>query len=269
MLNKEKKITVVMSVYNHEEHVGFAIESVINQTHKNLEFIIINDGSKDSSLRVIKKYKKLDSRIIVVDQDNIGLTKSLNVGIKLSTGDYIARQDADDRSSLNRLEKQLEIVKKFDLDIITSSAFNNKKVVPNELIFKFNHLNLLRTGNVFIHGTFLISKSVFEKQIYNERYQYAQDFKFILDAVSNNFKIGTILDPLYHLGNIGTSISNTKNKEQTQCAIMALGDTFGEDRPFRFINMFNRRLKIVARLCLLIFLSKKNESYEFKIIRKA
>ena len=101
-------ISVVMSVYNGEKYLREAIESILNQTFNNFEFIIVNDGSEDGSLDIIKSYN--DSRIVVVDQENTGLAIALNNGIQIAKGKYIARMDADDISLPNRLEKQFKFL---------------------------------------------------------------------------------------------------------------------------------------------------------------
>ena len=105
------KITVLMSVHNGEKYLNEAIESILNQTYRDFEFLIVNDGSTDGSREIIKAYK--DPRINLVDNErNIGLTKSLNHGLKMSRGEYIARQDADDISFPERLEKQISILER-------------------------------------------------------------------------------------------------------------------------------------------------------------
>jgi len=267
MLNSNPIISVIMSVYNHQDYVADAIESIINQTFKNLEFIIINDGSTDDSLDIIRKYERLDSRIVVINQDNIGLTKSLNVGVKNSSGQYIARQDADDRSDLNRLENQLDVLKKFHLDIVTSRAFKGNKITPNNLIFYFNQSNILKAGNIFIHGTFFMDRRVFDTQIYNEKYKYAQDFKFILDAFSNNFRIGSMLEPLYYLNNIETSISNTKKDEQDKFVSVALNSFFGSDIYFLYINKCNKHFQSVCKFIFILYLYINFKGDVFKVIK--
>ena len=166
MLINNLKISVIMSVFNHQDYVADAIESILDQTHKNFEFLIINDGSTDDSLKIIQKYEQLDSRIIVINQVNLGLTKALNSAIKKCSGAYIARQDADDLSALNRLEKQLDAIQKYKLDILTSRAFKNSQIVPNGFILNFNQSSILKTGNIFIHGTFFIDRGVFDIQMY-------------------------------------------------------------------------------------------------------
>jgi glycosyltransferase involved in cell wall biosynthesis len=260
-------ISIILSVYNHQDYVGHAIESIIGQTYDNLEFIIINDGSTDDSLKIIQKYEALDSRIIVLNQENSGLTKALNAGIKKSSGEYIARQDADDKSLPNRLEKQLDIIEKYGLDIVTSRAVKDNKIVPNSFIYQFNRSSILKTGNIFIHGTFFMRRNVFNFQMYDESFKYAQDFKFILDACNNNFKIGISIEPMYYLSNIETSISNTKKEEQDKFISDSLVEFFGTDRYFIYLSKLNRYFYKLFKIILIIFIFISTKGHKFKIIK--
>ena len=99
-------ISVITSVYNDEKFIGKTIESLLNQTFKAFEFIIINDGSTDNSPNIIQKYAAQDKRIKIFHQKNAGLTKALNYGLKKASGKYIARLDASDLSYPDRLMKQ-------------------------------------------------------------------------------------------------------------------------------------------------------------------
>ena len=267
MLRNSLKISVVMSVFNHQNYVADAIESILGQTYDNLEFVIINDGSTDNSLKIIQKYAKIDSRIIIINQVNLGLTKALNLGIKRSSGDYIARQDADDLSALNRLENQLLAIQKYQLDIVTSRAFKNNKIVPNSFIFHFNKSSILKTGNIFIHGTFFIDRKVLDMQMYDEKYRYAQDFKFVLDSLSNNLKIGLMIEPLYYLNNLETSISLTKKIDQSELTSVAINDFFGSNSYFEFIRKSNRYFSKFIKISIIIFLFFTTKCYKFKIIK--
>ncbi len=103
-------VSVVMSVSNSEKYLQESVNSILNQTYTNFEFIIINDGSNDNCLDILLEYQKNNNRVLIIDQENIGLTKSLNRGIKLARGKYIARQDADDKSLPERLEKQAQFL---------------------------------------------------------------------------------------------------------------------------------------------------------------
>jgi len=103
----EPKVTVLMSVYNAEEFLSKSIESILNQTFTEFEFLIINDGSTDRTSKILQNYH--DPRMKIIDnQKNIGLTKSLNKGLEIARCEYIARQDADDISLPCRLEKQVK-----------------------------------------------------------------------------------------------------------------------------------------------------------------
>ena len=90
------KISVILSAYNEEKFIEKAIESVVNQTLKDIEIIIINDGSTDNTLSIINGYANDDSRIKVIDQENIGLGASRNKGMKIATGEYVTFLDGDD-----------------------------------------------------------------------------------------------------------------------------------------------------------------------------
>ena len=109
-----------MSVYNGEKYLAEAIKSILNQTYKNFEFIIVNDGSKDNSVEIIKNYMKKDNRIVLIDRENKGLPYSLNEGISIAKGQYIARMDADDISLSNRFEKQIKYMEENKIDVCGS-----------------------------------------------------------------------------------------------------------------------------------------------------
>ena len=100
-------VTVIMPAYNCEKYIREAIDSILNQTFIDFEFIIINDGSKDRTNKILQSYQ--DPRIVVINNKrNLGIVKSLNKGLKLAKGEYIARQDADDISLPERLMKQVK-----------------------------------------------------------------------------------------------------------------------------------------------------------------
>lgn len=99
-------VSVVMSVYNGAPYLRSAVESVLSQTLTNFELIVVNDGSTDGSREILAQYERCDPRVRVIDQENVGLTRSLIRGCTLARGEYIARQDADDVSLPGRLCKQ-------------------------------------------------------------------------------------------------------------------------------------------------------------------
>ena len=159
-------VSVLMPVYNAEKTLSKSIESILNQSYHNIEFIIIDDGSSDETWNIIDKYSKIDKRIIARKNNNQGLTKSLNEGIEICSGKYIARQDSDDISLRYRLERQYYVAESTGSDLVVSQAYEvnnqNVKIVPDTQLLSNLTFKSTRFGNYFIHGTF------FYENNYNE-----------------------------------------------------------------------------------------------------
>lgn len=175
---KKPKVSVVMPVYNSEKFLRSAIESILNQTFSNFEFIIINDGSTDTSHKIISSYR--DKRIkIIKNKKNIGLAKSLNKGIKIAKGEYIARMDADDISNPTRLEKQVSLMTQDkSVDLVGSWA----RIKDTKHILKYPiHDHEIKTemifNNPFVHSSVMVKSSLLRKNLYNPKYIVAQDFE--------------------------------------------------------------------------------------------
>ena len=219
MIN-EPIISVIMPVFNGGDLLNKAIESILGQTFENFEFIIINDGSTDETAEVVRGYASSDSRIIFIDQDNIGLTKSLNKAIKTSKGNYIARMDADDVSALNRFETQMEWMKggKYDLCCSRTYLLNSNRISPGLSYYMPKRIQMF-FRNPFIHGTFLIKRKALDiVGLYDEDFIYSQDYKLICDFYRNNLKIKYIKQPLYFTNTPPGSIGVSKKVEQNYFA---------------------------------------------------
>ena len=200
-------ISVLMSVYNSEEYLADAIDSILNQTHSDFEFIIVDDGSKDNSLSIIEKYASEDFRIkLIKNSFNKGLAHSLNSGILFASGSYIARQDADDVSALNRLELQMNYALSHpEVDIIGSNCFiidiasetvYEDKVYSNSFNF---FKKLLNKQAIFPHGSAFFNKNkIIEYGMYDIRFYYVQDGELWLRAISAEASIYVMDESLYH-----------------------------------------------------------------------
>ena len=217
--DKGPLVTVLMSVYNGEEHLSEAIESVLDQTYKYFEFIIIDDGSTDRTLEVINGFK--DKRIRTIrNKKNIGLTKSLNIGIKCSRGKYIARMDADDISLPRRLEKQVLFMKK-NPEICVCGTF--WKIILRDKSFEFKpptaHEAIkagLFFGNLIVHSSAMLNADIIRSKnlFYDENYTTSQDYE-LWNRISQNYKLANISEFLLHLRIDGADrISTITNREQ-------------------------------------------------------
>ena len=120
----KRKYSVIVPVYNVEKYINECLSSLINQTYKNIEIVVINDGSSDNSLSLIEEYSRIDDRIRVIDQKNMGLGYTRNVGIDNAVGDYILFVDSDDYISLNTCE-EIEAVLSYnnEVDIIVLGRY--------------------------------------------------------------------------------------------------------------------------------------------------
>ena len=191
-------ITVLLSVFNGGKWLDKSISSILIQTYHNFEFLIINDGSMDNSLEIIKKYSLIDKRIKIFSHKNIGLTKSLNEGIKNSKGKWIARIDADDIACPERLELQLNYANKHNLSLVgcqsniidANDKFKQKIYIPTDS--KKLYENLKKQKSFFSHSSVLFDKNlVLKLGGYRETMNKAQDYDLWL-RIAEVSKIGAI-----------------------------------------------------------------------------
>ena len=175
------KLTVLMSVYNGQQYLAQAIESILEQTFEDFEFLIINDGSTEPVGKIISSNK--DDRIVLVNQENVGLTRSLNRGLALARGVYVARMDSDDISMRTRLQAEVaELEADENLDLV-GSFFDmvdehGNLIERKELILDpIYRLWRLQFHNNYGHGSVMFRKdSVKAAGMYDEKLRYAQDY---------------------------------------------------------------------------------------------
>lgn len=169
------EVSILLPSYNYETYIRKAIDSVLDQSFSNWELIIIDDGSKDNSVNIIKTYK--DKRIHLYVQKNQGVTKTLNKGLKLSKGKYICFLDADDKYHPDKLISQIEAMNS-GFDIVTTKVeaidendehspfehfneswnlYDKNEIFGKDMIYKFLH------KNYFCKSSLMIKKSLFDK----------------------------------------------------------------------------------------------------------
>jgi|Deesub1362A_J573_1020465.scaffolds.fasta_scaffold00600_5 glycosyltransferase involved in cell wall biosynthesis len=226
---KNPTVSVIMSVYNGEKYLRQAIESILNQTFSDFEFIIVDDGSTDKTPEILKDYAKKDLRLkIVKNRKRIGLTKSLNEAIKQAKGKYIARQDADDISLPERLEKQITFLEKNPSygAVGTSAAIIDKNgriikkaMVPKSwLVIK----QILKFGNCFVHGSMMFKKQDYIKAGgYRTPFALAQDFDLWL-RMSKIKKMKNLRECLYLWRKTESGLSAIKTDIQFKIGALAL-----------------------------------------------
>lgn len=194
------KISVIMSIYNESlDWAKQAIDSILNQTYSNFEFIIINDKpDRVENRKLLEEYSQKDSRIIVLNNEiNIGLTKSLNRGLEVAKGLYIARMDADDISYCHRFQVQIDFLEKnVDCDMCISNytvVDENLSVIMESALSNFSE-NDLFMRDVIAHPSVMFRASLKRMRypLYNEDFRNAQDYELWVTMLLNGKKIGYV-----------------------------------------------------------------------------
>ena len=216
-------ISVIMSTYKEDERLlRESIESILNQTYRDFEYIIILDyPDNDVHKSVIEEYALKDDRIhFYINEKNMGLTDSLNRGLSLCHGEYIARMDADDISLPDRLERQMKYLEKNHYDLIggitemineNGSLLYSIKSVPTDPK-KIN--KALRYSQCIAHPTWLGRKEVFEKNAGYRHMPLCEDYDFTLRAVLNGFVVSNLNEAVLKYRMTSNSISRSNLFEQ-------------------------------------------------------
>lgn len=218
-----------MAVYNGMEFLKESVESILDQSYKNLEFIIINDGSTDQTQEILDSFAKKDDRIRIFHQENIGLTKSLNLGISYSKGSYIARQDADDVSFPQRLEKQVKFLEENPKYFLVATSYReideeNRDLGPPLVPLLENDESLKKNignFNPFCHPSVLFRNSTEGIGFfYDESFRYAQDYELWVRILKHH-KAYIIPEEYVLKRRLPTMISISKERIQRWHAVRA------------------------------------------------
>jgi glycosyltransferase involved in cell wall biosynthesis len=260
-----------MPVYNSEEYLSEAIESILRQTYGNFEFIIINDGSDDKSPDIIRQYQ--DKRIVFIDRNyNKGLPYSLNEGIRVSKGKYIARMDADDVSLLSRLEEQFEYMEaNSDIGVCGTWAESfGEKVKTRLMKYHSNHEELrvvLLFSVCFAHPTVMMRKEILDKYNlnYNLGYSNAQDYE-LWEKLSHVTKMGNLQKNLLRYRVSPNSITATVDAEKNELRYQLISKVFQKILYNLDINYNEKK----SRLHFMLGLNKRisNEDIDLLLLHK-
>jgi len=197
-------VSVIMSTYNCADTIRESVDSILNQTFRDFEFIIVDDGSKDSTYSILIQYAKKDDRIkILKNQKNLGLTRSLNRAIKQARGVIIARQDADDVSLPQRFAKQMKYFHKNPKYSMLGTNFiaineSGREIGRSKLPTNLKKITRGMDGdNYFCHTSVMIRADVLKSLGgYENRYRYSQDSELWLRLLSKGYLAKNLTLPL-------------------------------------------------------------------------
>ncbi|NRF37063.1 glycosyltransferase family 2 protein, partial [Bacillus velezensis] len=192
-----------LPVYNAAPYLNETLESLLGQTRPADQIVIVNDGSTDHSLEILEKYRKAESRIQVISQENAGVSAARNLGLGYCEGDYVALMDADDICQPNRFAAQLKAMSEQHLDLCGTwiKTFGNKE---REVSYPTSDAELRFTyfffGGTIPNPTAMMKRNIVGNLRYDERLVFAEDFGFFLSLVLANpaLRMANIPQPLVH-----------------------------------------------------------------------
>jgi len=217
-------ISVILSTYNSATTLPDAINSILAQSYRNIELILIDDGSTDDTLNIINHYLALDHRIVSISHPNQGLTKSLNAGLRLASGTLIARQDSDDVSHKDRLMLQSYQLFNSNLDLVASldPLYHSSSPILRFCLCVVPPSVLLYFFNPFVHGSYLFKRQIRKLRVfYDQRIQFAQDYELLTRLLMQGARVKLTHDKIYFRSLSDTSLSSLYHSKQKQSFLMA------------------------------------------------
>ena len=225
MINKHAPcISVILPVYNGSSYLSQAIESILKQSYDDFELIVIDDGSNDDSLNIIEQFANNDKRIIVITRRNKGLVATLNEGISLAKGFWVARMDADDIALPNRLERQLEWIEKTGADICGSwvrffgaggrrvwKCYQTDQAIKIDMLFR----------SPLAHPAVLMRADVAKHFCYRPEFDKAEDYDLWVRLAQAGLKMTNIPEVLllYRIHSSQTSVVSSVTQRQITAKI--------------------------------------------------
>lgn len=231
------EISIIVPVYNVEEYLANCIESILNQTFRDFELILVNDGTKDNSLEICKRYEAIDSRIKIVDKENGGLSSARNAGLDVAKGKYIGFVDSDDYIHPQMYEILYNEIINYEADISicefekvydlnpTKTSFENGKYKVDE----FNNLDALNQLTLEKSVEFIVSwNKLYKKELFNnirfKKGMIHEDEFIIHRLLYKANKIIYINKELYYYLQRKSSIMGSSNNVTKIDYLLALSD---------------------------------------------
>jgi len=253
-------ISVLMPAYNAEKYIAVAIESILGQTFKDFEFVIVDDDSTDNTWAIIQRFAEKDKRVVPIrNKGNLKIAKTLNTGIKLARGKYVARMDADDWSYPDRLEKQHHFMEEHpEVGIMggTMVIVNEVGKVTGERRYYARDKEIRKSifkFSPFCHPAVMIRKSVLEKSgLYDPRYKSSEDYDLYF-RIGLHAKFANLEDRLIRYRVLPGSLTTGKLKRVELTTIEVRKKFFNSDayharkmdKVYNFLHLVSVRVPII------------------------
>jgi len=256
MIKNSPLVTVLMPCYNAVPFLKEALDSIVNQTYRDLEILCINDGSSDETGEILEEYASHDSRIKVIhNEENLKLIKTLNKGVGMAQGAYIARMDADDVAVHDRIERQLDFFKEFpDTDIVSTGLIvisESGKVIKKTKHRQHNPLSCLFASFFYMptgHPDVMGKANVFKENLYlfDDHALHTEDYELWSRLLRKGFKIRNMDECLLKFRKNPNSVSNKYTEIQdtnyVKCVQIHLEEYFNYQVNFNDLQVAANRM---------------------------
>lgn len=247
-------VSIIIPVYNVEKYLNQCVDSAVNQTYKNLEIWLVNDGSKDSSGRICDEYKSVDSRIRVIHKENGGLSSARNVALDLMKGEYVYFLDSDDLISLDLIETYLNLIHEYKVDVVMGTSYefygnidtnvnHIKQESKPEIYSKVEALKLMLLDEKLHHAA---AGPLFKSDLYNDiRFPVGmlyEDYATTYYVMSKSKRVLYIDDYRCYYRMRPGSIMNSKVTERDMI-LLDIADTISHDIVREYPELENQAIR--------------------------
>lgn len=276
MNNSELKVSIIVPVYNSERYLNRCIDSILAQTYKNIEILLINDGSTDSSGEICDTYTIYDNRVRVIHKDNGGVSETRNIGLQEANGEYILFVDSDDYISSDMIDIMVSKAIDCNSDIVMCNYFIDKcgKITLASMDYKevYDGKEIIKNEIVYLYyidyhtGLYSLCNKLIKKNIYSiNKIQFdlnlkrGEDAWFIFQCLKNCDRLDFIPKGLYYYYQNNNSIMHTFYSDQYEKWVLMRKRLLEENKTFGFkinYNLFYKEfLYKIAILCKSLILN--------------
>jgi glycosyltransferase involved in cell wall biosynthesis len=259
------KISIIVSIYNTEKYLERCIKSLLSQTYKNIEIILIEDGSTDNSKKILEKYENNSKCIVCYNENNMGLAYSRNKGMEIASGEYLGFIDSDDYVDEDYYQKFIDTIIEENADVaicdmkLVYENENNRELVVNCCKNEWNLINIVNNGLVASACNKLFKKNLINK------YQFAvgkinEDIAVVIPALVNAKKISYVNDCYYNYIQRNNSIQNSKISERRFDVFVAVDTTLERIKHSEDFNELRDAI-IYNQICVFIKTITKDKSF--------
>lgn len=264
-------VSIVIPAYNAERYIEKSIKSCINQTYKNIEIIVVNDGSTDNTVKIAQTISRQDNRIKIISTENGGVSKARNIGILNSTGEYLTFLDADDQFSFTALDDMMKIMLTEKADIVSAKMFNSKTEDFTDFPRGSKQIEIWEGMDGFLKSledhpdTYssvakIYKKSFLKDVCFPENFRIHEDSYFIFELLTLQPKVVVFDEYVYKVYLSPNSASRSRFSDK-YFDILRLAEKKAELIKSKFPDLEEKtyNLKIKANMALLINLCKTYE----------